>query len=179
MAKAAKQLTSKVQVAQVTAKVPTPAALFKVYQDAATTPVRKNALKTIIGFAVADPECGAAAVLKRVARKGDTHCATAIDPLLEAFWDGDYEWQEAVVDLLAVLAPLASPALRVKVARFLGHVAVSAEFVGGSGVDSAALKALAQIGEKGTEAFYAAVKKHGYIELKGEQRDRFVAEADC
>jgi len=173
-----KKQTSKQIVPEVSAKVPAQAALFKAYQDAATTPARKKALNTIIGFVVADPECRAAVVLKRIAGKGDKHCAAAIDPLLEVFWDGDYEWQEAVVDLLAVLAPLAPPAVRVKVGRFLGHVAVSSEFVGGSCVDTAAIKALAQIGQKGAEASVAAFMKRGWVNMIGEKRDRFEAEAN-
>ena len=48
---------------------------------------------------------------------------------------------------------LASLTERVELARFLGHVAVSDLFVGGSGVDYQAIKALEKIGKQCGQLF--------------------------
>lgn len=109
-------------------KKPSKAALFKAYQDAGSNAARQKALNAIIGYVVQDPESAAAQVLERIARKGDQKCAKAIDPLVEIFWEGDFEWQEAVVELLGALAHLAPLDQRIQVAQFLGHVAVSNAF---------------------------------------------------
>lgn len=156
-------------------KIPSRTALFKAYKDAATSQLRQKELKRIIAYVVQDPECPAAGALSMIARKGDAKVAAALEPLMNIFWDGDFEWQIAIVGLLGDMAHLAKAPLRVNVARFLGHVSVSDAFIGGSGVDAAAIDALVRIGAKCADAFYAKFPKNKVIVFNG--RETFESEA--
>ena len=150
-------------------KIPFKTALFKAYKDAGTSQLRQKELKRIIAYAVQDPECSAAGALSMVAKKGDTKVAKAIEPLMSIFWEGDFEWQIAIIGLLGDIAHLAKAPLRVDVARFLGHVSVSDAFIGGSGVDSAAIDALVRIGANCADAFFAKFPKNKVIVFNGRE----------
>ena len=151
--------------------------LFMAYKQAGTRPTQSKYLARIIDHVAQDPEGAAAKVLAQIARKGDALCAKAIEPLLDAFWKGDHEWQEATVGLLSEIAHLAPLPQRVRVGQFLGHVAVSEEFVGGSGVDGAAVTALAQIAETSGAAFRKKLPK-GKLRIRKEDDARRAFEAE-
>lgn len=135
---------------QVGGKVTKQATASDLYSDylkaGKNSALQNKTLSQIIKFVIQDPESKYSETLIKIAKKGDSRCSSAIEPLMDIFWEGDFEWQEEIVHLLGEIAYLAPLALRVKVGMFLGHVAVSPEFVGGSGVDHAATVALDRIG---------------------------------
>jgi hypothetical protein len=157
---------------------PAVAPLAAAYRQARTKPAQAKALVRIIQATVQNPEGPAAKVLVQIARKGETRCIKAIDPLLAVFWDGDFEWQEAIVMLLGELALLVNPAGRAKLGQFLGHVAVSEVFVGGSGVDYAAVKALERLACACGTRLMRRVAKRGRLVVcrPGDARRAFEAE---
>ena len=174
---AAKQKKSATEVLGKNKKKLSVGDLFKAYKQAGTKPTQTKYLTRIIAHVVQDPEGPAAKVLAQIARKGDARCAKSIEPLLDVFWKGDFESQEATVGLLGEIAHLAPLPQRVRVGRFLGHVAVSDEFIGGSGVDAIAVRALAQIAANSGAAFREKLPKGKLrIRKEGDAQRAFEAE---
>jgi hypothetical protein len=154
--------------------------LFAAYSDASTEQTQGEHLGGIIDHVVRNPEGDGADVLSKVAQTGDKRCANAIGPLLEVFWNGDFEWQEAIISLLGEIAHLAPLHQRVRIGQFLGHLVVSEEFIGGSGVDTVAIKALAQIAENSGAAFKDRLSKGDLrVREEGEAHRAFDAEVGC
>ncbi|MFA6290683.1 MAG: hypothetical protein WC637_02815 [Victivallales bacterium] len=141
--------------------------------------VQKKILSRIIDFVLQDPEAKFTEVLIKIAKRGDVRCALAIEPLMEIFWEGDFEWQEEVVRLLGEITHLAPLALRIRVGIFLGHVAVSSVFVGGSGMDHPATVALSRIASNLFDIHMRKLSTTKRIEIwkEGDDRRRFDAEA--
>jgi hypothetical protein len=163
-------------IGKTATKQPKPSDLYSDYLKAVKNlAVQKKILARIIEFVLQDPESKFTEVLIKIAKKGDSRCASAIEPLMEIFWKGDFEWQEEVVRLLGEITHLAHLALRVRVGLFLGHVAVSSVFVSGSGMDHPATVALSRIAHN---LFDIHIKKLSTIKRikvwkEGEDRHRF------
>jgi ATP-dependent Clp protease adaptor protein ClpS len=147
MSKSEKHLLKvKLEIEKTATKQPKSSDLYSDYLKAGKNlPIQKKILSCIIEFVLQDPESKFAEVLIKIAKRGDARCTLAIEPLIEIFWEGDFEWQEEVVRLLGEITHLAPLALRIRVGIFLGHVAVSSVFVGGSGLDHPATVALTRI----------------------------------
>jgi len=160
-------------------KQPKASDLYSEYLKAAKNlAVQKKILSRIIEFVLKNPESKFAEVLIKIAKRGDARCVLAIEPLMEIFWEGDFEWQEAVIRLLGEITHLAPIALRVQVGIFLGHVAVSSVFVGGSGMDHPATVALSRIAHNLFDIHMKKLSTTKRIEIwkEGEERRRFDAE---
>ena len=173
-------LIVKLEIEKTATKQPKPSELYSEYLKAGKNlAVQKKILSRIIEFVLKDPESKFAEVLIKIAKRGDARCVLAIEPLMEIFWEGDFEWQEEVVRLLGEITHLATLPLRIRVGIFLGHVAVSSVFVSGSGMDHPATVALSRIAHNLFDIHMKKLSTLKRIEIwkEGEDRRRFDAEA--